>query len=314
MTEVPEKVRRTAALMGEPGEAWLTGLTQQIAELEQCWAIQVGQPMRRGSEAFVAEARTNDGLNAVVKIVVPGIDPTRQELRVLRAAQGEGYARLIRDHEAGNAMLLERLGPQLHELQLTEAQQIQIICATLREAWMAAPEGASFPTGAEKAVELSRIIESLWISLGQPCAERTIERALAYAERRRRAFDPARSVLVHGDAHEWNTLSAPGSATGFKLVDPDGAFAEPAFDLAIPMREWGSVMPGGDVLRLGRERCALLAKCTGVAHQPIWEWGLIQCVWNGLSLLRIGLDAPAAVELAIADAWSAAGDAVARGP
>jgi streptomycin 6-kinase len=243
-----------------------------------------------------------------VKIVIPGIDPMRQELRIVRAARGRGYARLICSDEAGNAMLLEKLGPPLHELHLPEDRQIQIICATLDEAWRTPPEGLSLPTGAEKAVEMSRSIEQHWISLGKPCPERTIERALSYAERRRRAFDPAQSVLVHGDAHEWNTLMSSGAAKGFKFVDPDGAFAERAFDLAIPMREWGTVMPAGDVVHLGRHRCSLLAQFTGVEHQPIWEWGLIQCVWNGLLLHRIGLDEPASVSLAMADAWSASGD------
>jgi streptomycin 6-kinase len=134
--------------------------------------------------------------------------------------------------------------------------------------------------------------------------------ALPYAEQRRRAFDPARSVLVHGDAHQWNALGAPGSATGFKLVDPDGAFAERAFDLAISMREWGDVMPEGDPVQLGRHRCGLLSKFTGVEYQPIWEWALLQCVSNGLSLHRIGFDKPASVQLAMADAWAASGNFV----
>ncbi len=310
--EIPEKVRRNAALIGEPGYAWLANLPQQIAELEQRWAVEVGQPVQRGSEAFVAEARTSDGRDAMVKIVIPGIDPGRQELHILRAANGVGYARLIRGDEVSNSMLLERLGPQLHGLRHAEGRQLKIICATLYEAWKAVPETISLPTGADKALELACAIESLWMSLGRPCPERTVERALSYAEKRRRAFDPSWSVLAHGDAHEWNTLMAPGSATGFKFVDPDGAFAERAFDLAVPMREWGNVLPEGDIVRLGRNRCSLLAKFTGVARQPIWEWGLIQCVWNGLALHRIGLDAPASVELAIATAWSSTGDCVAE--
>jgi streptomycin 6-kinase len=309
--EIPEKVRRNAALSGESGHIWLADLSQQIAELERSWAIAVGQPMRRGSEAFVAEARTTDGLDAIVKIVVPGIDPMRQEMRILQAAHGVGYARLLRSDEVSNSMLLEKLGPQLSELHLTEDQQIQAISATLCEAWMSPAEGPPFPSGADKAIELAHTIQSQWDPLGRPCSERTIERALSYAERRRRAFNPALSVLAHGDAHQSNTLVAPDSPTGFKFVDPDGAFAERAFDLAIMMREWGSVMPRGDVVQLGSHRCNLLAKFTGAEHQPIWEWGLIQCAWNGLSLHRIGLDGPAAVSLAIADAWSAAGDIVA---
>jgi streptomycin 6-kinase len=69
-----------------------------------------------------------------VKMVIPGIDPARQELRILHGARGVGYARLIRSDELSNSMLLEKLGPQLHELNLTEDQQIQTICATLCEA------------------------------------------------------------------------------------------------------------------------------------------------------------------------------------
>jgi streptomycin 6-kinase len=34
--------------------------------------------------------------------------------------------------------------------------------------------------------------------------------ALACAERRVAAHDDERAVLVHGDAHEWNALQAPG--------------------------------------------------------------------------------------------------------
>lgn len=301
---VPEKVLRNAALLGEAGRAWLAGLPRRIAEIERSWAIEVGQPSRRASEAFVAEARTLDGQDVVLKIGIPGVDPTRQELRTLRAAEGRGYARLIRADEAENAMLLERLGAQLHELGLSADRQIEIICATLREAWMPHPEGQTFATGAEKASELGQIIEANWSVLGRPCSERTIDVALAYAERRRLAFDPARSVLVHGDAHQWNTLSAPGCATGFKFVDPDGGFAERAFDLAIPMREWGNDMPAGDCLWLGRHRCGLLAELSGVEQQAIWEWGVIQCVSNGLLLQRIGLEAPASVSLAMADAWA----------
>ncbi len=307
--EIPDKLRRNAALMGEAGQTWLADLPQQLAELERRWRISVGQPFGRGSEAFVAEVRTDNGQDAVVKIVVPGIDPQRQELRILRAADGVGYARLIRGDEALNAMLLEKLGAQLHGLRLPEEQRIQIICATLREAWLSPlPEGPTLPTGADKAVELSRTIEQLWLALGRPCSERLIKRALSYADRRRQAFDPAHCVLAHGDAHEWNTLGAPGSTTGFKFVDPDGACAERAFDLAVPMREWGSVIPDGDLVQLGRQRCTLLARFAAVEPQPVWEWGLVQCAWNGLMLQRVGFVASAAVEFALADAWSASGD------
>lgn len=304
--QVPEKVRRKAISLGETGRAWLANLPQHIADIERRWNIRVGRPFRNGTEALVAEARTSDGQAVVLKTVMPGIDPLHQELRTLRAAAGRGYVELIRADEATSTMLLERLGAQLHELGMPEHRQIQIICATLRQAWMPAPRGSAFITGAEKASELAQLIEANWSKLGKPCSQRTVNLALSYAERRRRAFHPTQSVLVHGDAHKWNTLSAPGSASHFKLVDPDGAFAERAFDLAIVMREWDDVMPADDLLRMGRHRCRLLGEFAGVEQQPIWEWGFVQCVSNGLLLRQIGFDKPASVELAFADAWAAA--------
>jgi streptomycin 6-kinase len=77
---MPEKVRRNAALTGETGLAWLANLPQQIVELERRWVIKVEQPVQRGSEAFVAAARTSRGMDVILKIVIPGIDPTRPEL------------------------------------------------------------------------------------------------------------------------------------------------------------------------------------------------------------------------------------------
>jgi streptomycin 6-kinase len=304
--DIPEKVRRRALSLGKAGRDWLDDLPRCIADIVRRWAIEVGQPSRRGTEAFVAEARTADGQDVVLKVVIPGLDPTRQELRTLRAAMGKGYARLIRADDDGSTILLERLGAQLHDLYPEADRQIAIICATLREAWMAPPEEEQFATGAQKAAEFAQSIETNWSELGRPGSERAVALALSCAERRRRAFDRALAVLVHGDPHQWNTLRAPGSTSGFKFIDPDGGVAERAFDLAIPMREWGETMPAGDPLQSGRHRCRLLAALTGVEPQPIWEWGIVQCVANGLLLQRIGMHRPAAVSLAMADAWAAA--------
>jgi streptomycin 6-kinase len=180
---------------------------------------------------------------------------------------------------------------------------MEIISATLKEAWQVKPEGPGFATGAERAREFGGVVATNWALLGKPCPERTFDAVLLAASRRELAFDPAQAVLAHGDAHEWNTLQAPGSPTGFKFVDPDGAFAERAFDLAIPMREWGAVLPAGDLLALGRRRCALLSRFSGVASAAIWDWSLVQLAWNAFLLLQVGLDQPAMVSLAMADAF-----------
>jgi streptomycin 6-kinase len=305
--QVPERVRRKALAVGEAGVAWLARLDDLVGHLATEWRLSIDRPLSGGTEAFVAEARTAEGRDAVLKIAIPGLDPTAGELRTLLAAQGRGYAQVLRHDAARSAMLLERLGPSLSELSLPIGAQINAICATLLEAWAPLPEGARFVTGAEKASGLANFIEEAWRDLAKPCSARIIDRACRFAEVRRRAFDPATAVLAHGDAQAWNTLVVPGDGPRrFKFVDPDGLFIERAYDLGISMREWGAELLAGDPLALGWCRCHQLARLTGVAPEPIWQWGFIERTSNGLLLLKLGLDHLGHEFLAVADAWTRA--------
>jgi len=304
--EIPEMVRLKAISRGATGAAWLAALGDIIAGLAADWEIAVGRTLPGGTEAFVAEVTMTDGLPAVLKIAPPGGEPIAGELATLSAARGRGYAKLLRHDEARGAMLLERLGPRLAELGLPIDAQMETICATLAEAWTQPPPGVAFTNGAEKAASLAAFIETSWRALGRPCAGRTIETALRFAELRRQGFDPASAVLAHGDAHAWNTLLVPGEATRrFKFVDPDGVFVEPAYDLSIPMREWSGELLAGDPVALGRRRCRRLAELTGVAPKPIWQWGFIERTSTGLLCLKVGLEGGRDM-LAVADAWAAA--------
>ena len=302
---VSENVRRRAGLLGEAGAAWLAQVDDLAGDLAREWDLSLGNSLQGGTEALVLEATLADGRSAVLKLMLPGIDRHGGELATLRLAGGRGYAEVYRHDAARRAVLMERLGPQLHELGWPVAAQIEAICATLKVAWVRPSDMAGLVTGAQKASALARLIVRRWEATGRPCAERTIATALAFAEDRRRAYDPAIAVLAHGDPHAWNTLQVPGvEPTRFKFVDPDGLFAEPAYDLGISMREWEEELLAGDPLVLGRERCALLSRLTGVAEEPIWQWGFLERVSTGLLLKEMGLDAQAANFLAVADAWA----------
>ncbi|MBA4013523.1 MAG: aminoglycoside phosphotransferase [Phenylobacterium sp.] len=290
---------------GAQGRAWLSALPGLAADLAREWELTLGGSLGGGSEASVREARMADGRAAVLKLVPPGRDPTEQELAVLLAAGGRGYAQVYAHDERRGALLLERLGPQLAQMGWSVDRQIAALCETLMAAWMAPPAGAGFQTGAEKARALSAFIAQTWEEMGRPCAERTIETAISYARLREAAFDPARAVLAHGDAHAWNALQAPGGE-GFKFVDPDGLFIEPAYDLGIAMREWAQDLLAGDPVGLGARRCARLAALTGVEPEPIWQWGFMERTSTGLMALKLGM-AEGREMLAVADAWGAGG-------
>jgi streptomycin 6-kinase len=282
-------VRRKAIDAG--AGAWLDDLPQLVASLEQEWGIAVGDAYRDSTEAFVADVMSSDGRPAVLKLLVPrSSDAAQNEIAVLRITNGEGCVRLLRADALRGALLLERLGRSLYELGLPIRRRHTILCTTAARVWRPAA-GCGLPTGAEKGRWLADFIAVTWEELDHPCSERAIDYALTCAERRVDLHREERSVLVHGDVHQWNALEAP---EGFKLVDPDGLLAEPEYDLGIIMRE--DPLEGDP-----RERARWLAAHTGLDAAGIWEWGVVERVSTGLLGTKVGLQPVGRHMLAVAD-------------
>lgn len=285
--EVPEGVRRKALAQGADGRRWLDTLGDVVAELERDWQLSVGAAFTGGSGGYVAEAVTAEGMDAVLKVAIPdgllGHGTFMNDLQTLVIAEGRGYVRLVRHDEARRAMLQERLGRPLSDLGFPVRRQIEIIADTLQRGWVAVPDDAPLPTGADKARWLAEFIEMTWRKLDQPCAAETVQRALSFASAREEAFDLADAVLVHGDAHPANVLEDPTSGgERFKLIDPDGMLADRAYDVAIPMRGWNAELLAGDAVRLAHDWCSHFSDLTGVEGRAIWEWAFVERVSTGL--------------------------------
>ncbi|WP_309642795.1 aminoglycoside phosphotransferase family protein [Phenylobacterium sp.] len=300
--EIPEPVRLRAEAAGATGLAWLAGLGDLVAGLERDWGLTVGQTLHGGTGGYVAQAVTANDEPVVLKLGMPG-EEVGGEIETLRLAQGRGYVRLLRHDAARAAMLQERLGSLLSSLDLSVDDQMAAICRTLKTAWTPMAQGEGLMTGAEKARWLGAFIVETWEALDRPCSERAIAQGVVFAQSRQDAFDPALCVLVHGDAHSQNTLRVPGT-DAFKFVDPDGLIAEPACDLAVPMREWSAEMLSGDPLALGLARCARLSALTGVEARAIWEWGVLERLSTGLLATKLTYQPDGREMLAVADAWA----------
>jgi streptomycin 6-kinase len=275
-------------------ERWLGDLPQLVNDLEQRWDIVVGRPLPGATEAYVAEATTNTGQSTVLKILMPQSGSTeRHEITALRLANGQGCVTLLRDNPHVGALLLERLGPPLFELNLPIARRHAILCDTASKVWRPAPS-CGLPTGADRARSLATFIADSWETLDRPCTERAIDYALACARRRATAHDERRAMLVHGDVHQLNALQAGAE---FKLVDPDGLLAEPELDLGTIMRGDPVELLHGDP----HDRARRLSARTGLDATAIWEWGVIERVTSGLHCTRIALQPLGRQSLAAAD-------------
>ena len=280
MVDVPAVVRNKAASVGASG--WLEELDDLVAGLAADWELTVVSSFDEGTEAIVLGVDGADGTPAVLKLLVPrSDDAAHREADVLRLVDGDGCVRLLRDDRSRGALLLERLGPSMHQLGIPFEQRLPALADLARRVWRPVTE-AVFPTGAEKAVWLAEHISRLWEELDRPCSEAAVADALACAERRRAAHDDERAVLVHGDIHQWNALRA---GDGWALVDPDGLLAEPEYDLGILMREDPLELLAGDAW----DRAHWLADRCGCDPVAVWEWGVVERVSTGLVCASIDL-------------------------
>lgn len=292
MIEVHEWLRNKVRAIG--AEAWLDHLPDLLAALREEWGLRLGRAYDGGTEAYVVEAWLDDDTPAVLKLLVPrGDDIADHEITVLRLSAGDGCALLLRDDPDRLALLVERLGPSMFDLGLPFARRLPLLADTAARVWRPAPD-AGLPNGAEKGRWLIDHMTRSWEELDRPCAERTIDHAVACAERRVAGHDDERAVLVHGDVHQWNALSA---GEGFKLVDPDGLHAEPEYDLGILMREDPEELDPADP----HARSRWLAARTGLDEVAIWEWGVVERVSTGLVCTSIDLQPSGRDMLAVAD-------------
>lgn len=283
--QIPDVVRRKAEVNN--ATAWLDTLDALVAHHADEWDLEVGNVLDGATEAFVIEVTArSSGRLGVLKACLPRGDGghAAAEVAVLRLTAGEGCADLWFADDHSGVFVLERLGPSLDQMAMPIAQRHHVMTTAAAAMWRPLTDDQPFMTGAAKGRWLSEFIPAIWERMDRPCSPAAVESALACAQRRIDAHDDERSRLVHGDVHQWNTLSTlDGSA--FKLIDPDGLFAEPEYDLGIIMRE-----DPIELLVNPRERSHRLAAWTGCDETAIWEWGVIERVSTGLLCVEIGLE------------------------
>ena len=286
--DVPELVRQRALSNGAAGRSWLDDLPDVVADLAARWDLDVGTAFTGGTASYVVAAAVSSDRPCVLKVAMPldmhEADAFNRSLIAHQLAAGRGCAELLRYSDSPPAMLLERLGRNLDDLGMPLPGLLDTVAATLRSFWQPIASAVALPTARDQAAWLAAYIESTWNELGRPCEPAVIDRALDFCASRSDAFDETQAVLVHGDAHGWNTLEAGNGQ--FKFVDPEGLRSQREYDLAIPMREYNEPLLEGDTQRLVRERAEMLAVACDADAEAVWEWGFVERVSTGLANLK----------------------------
>ena len=221
--ELPDLFKRNVVGAFSNGKAWLESLPRLIEECEDRWKITVGSPFSL-SFNYVAPAVTAAGQERVLKLGVPNPELTL-EIQALRLYAGSAAVRLLDSDQERGFLLMERLVPGQSLASLADdGEATRIAARTMRELWRSLPPHKPFPTVKQWAGGLKRLRKRFNGGAGPfpvrlvDMAERLFEELLSSA---------GTPVLLHGDLHHFNILSAQDRWTA---IDPKGVAGEPAFE------------------------------------------------------------------------------------
>jgi streptomycin 6-kinase len=265
-------------LFGEEGRAWLDRLPAILATCEERWNLTIGAPVANLSFSYVAPAVLADGTEVIVKTGLTDEFPSQPE--ALRHFTGQGMVQLLAYDEHDAAMLLEHLKPgtSLRAVADDEAA-ISVAADVMRKIWQHLPqEHYPFPTVSDWGKGFARL-RKLYAGGTGPLPPALFDKAeKLYAEL---CASMAELVLLHGDLHQDNILSAEREP--WLAVDPKGVIGEPAYETGALLRNfWPDILSIPDPKSLMARRIDQLSAELGFDRERIYSWAFSQAVLSAV--------------------------------
>ncbi len=274
MPFLPDNFIRTITdLFDKRGLAWLENLPALIADCEHRWSLKALPPFEL-SYNYVAPAIRADGTEVVLKLGVPDGALT-DEMTALRLWNGHGIVQLLDYDPEQGIMLLERLQPGTPLVAVEDDEEAtRIFAGVARQLWIPAPAVHNFDTPQTWAEGMKRLRKRFGGGAG-PLPAKIVETAESlFADLLSSQADP---VLLHGDLHHWNILSA--TRLPWLALDPKGIVGEPCYEVGAWLRNpVGHLFNQPSPSRLLARRVAILAEELGFDRRRILGWGVAQAV------------------------------------
>jgi streptomycin 6-kinase len=265
-------------IFGEEGRAWLDRLPGILAACEERWNLAISAPVGNLSFNYVAPATLADGTDVILKTGLTDEFPSQPQ--ALQHFDGHGIAQLLAYDEYNAAMLLERLKPGT-SLRALEDDEIAIEAAAdvMRKIWRPLPQKHyPFPTVCDWGKSFAHLRKLFDRGTG-PFPPPMFDKAeKLYAELSASMAEP---VLLHGDLHQDNILSAEREP--WLAVDPKGVIGETVFETGALLRNfWPDILSIPDPKSLMSRRIDQLSAALGFDRERIYDWGFSQAVLSVL--------------------------------
>ena len=219
-----ELINNVTEAWGQAGTDWLDRLPSLLSEVEERWSIRVDEPFDL-SFNYVAPAVREDGTDVVLKLGVPDDDHRREE-EALRLFNGRGAIWLLMSDPDRGAMMLERLKPGAYLGDLADREQATSIAAgVMKQLWRPAPRQHLLPGMSDYSGGLE------WLQRQLDGTGPLPKPLVVQAEGMLRELveQTNQPVVLHGDLHPWNILSAERER--WLAIDPHGIVGDPAYEL-----------------------------------------------------------------------------------
>jgi len=254
------------------GAEWLENLPNLLAECEQRWGLMIRPSPFTLSYNYVAPATLADGTEIVLKVGVPNRELTT-EIAALRLYDGRGCVRLLdADPEAG-VLLLERLHPgQMLTIVTDDDEATRLAALAMQTLWRPLPAVHNFHSVADWAAGLAELREAFGGGTG-PFDRKLVDTAVSlFTDLLSASGEP---VLLHGDLHHYNILSA---GDGWRVIDPKGVAGEPAYEVGALLRNPFTLFAEPDVKRITARRLDILVETLDMDCERLRQWSLAQAV------------------------------------
>jgi streptomycin 6-kinase len=274
---------------------WLAGLSGLTTALVERWELELGRPFAGRSLGYTVAA-TRAGTDPVVlRITYPdGWFP--EEVAALVHWDGDGAVELI-DHDPRGAMLLERAVPGVDLRDgVDEGTAMMLAADVLERLWIAGP--AEITRVADEVGRWAATFRDRNDALGAPVPRELADEAVASMEEL--IASPREELLLHGDLHLGNVLSAEREP--WLAIGPKPLVGDREFDVTALIRDGAEELIGdADAGTRLQRRFDALTERLSCDRERSRAWSVAVTTDHALTCSEDGLHDVGARHLALAE-------------